>query len=167
MSLSKPWSALKRLSVASCALALGVVLGGIPMARADNPFVQTIYTADPAPMVYNGRVYVFTTHDEDGATWFDMHDWHVFSTNDMANWQDHGVVLSLDDFSWADLNAWAGQAVERNGKFYFYVPMRLNGAQMGIGVGVSDSITGPYTDARGSPLVADGEIDPTVFIDDD
>jgi beta-xylosidase len=137
------------------------------MARADNPFVQTIYTADPAPMVYNGRVYVFTTHDEDGATWFDMHDWHVFSTNDMANWQDHGVVLSLDDFSWADLNAWAGQAVERNGKFYFYVPMRLNGAQMGIGVGVSDSITGPYTDARGSPLVADGEIDPTVFIDDD
>lgn len=168
MSLSKPWSTLKRLtSTYGVALVLGLALTSLPSAKADNPIVQTIYTADPAPMVYDGRVYVFTTHDEDGATWFDMHDWHVFSTDDMANWQDHGAVLSLDDFSWADLNAWAGQVVERNGQFYFYVPMRLNNAQMGIGVGVSDSITGPYRDARGSPLVADGEIDPSIFIDDD
>ncbi|KAK0384969.1 hypothetical protein NLU13_7447 [Sarocladium strictum] len=168
MSLSKPWSTLKRLSITSGVLLLGLALHGVPTTvRADNPLVQTIYTADPAPMVHDGRVYVFTTHDEDGATYFDMHDWHVFSTDDMANWQDHGAVLSLDDFSWADLNAWAGQAIERNGKFYFYVPMRVTGSQMGIGVAVSDSITGPYADARGSPLVVDGEIDPTVFIDDD
>lgn len=168
MSLSKPWSTLKRLSASSGALfLLGLSLSSLPATKADNPIVQTIYTADPAPMVYDGRVYMFTTHDEDGADYFDMKDWHVYSTNDMANWQDHGAVLSLDDFDWADLNAWAPQAVERNGKFYLYVPMRLNGAQMGIGVGVSDSITGPYSDARGSPLVADGEIDPTVFIDDD
>ncbi|MGC9669609.1 family 43 glycosylhydrolase [Planosporangium sp. 12N6] len=137
-------------------------------AKADNPIIQTIYTADPAPLVHNGRVYLYTGHDEDGSTWFTMKEWRVWSSADMVNWTDHGSPLSLANFSWASANAWAGQAIYRNGKFYWYVPMtnRATGAYA-IGVAVSNSPTGPFTDAIGHPLVENGQIDPTVFIDDD
>ena len=95
-----------------------------PPPRADNPIVQHIYTADPAPLVYNGRVYLYTGHDEDGSTYFTMQEWRVWSSADMVNWTDHGSPMSLATFSWASANAWAGQAVYRNGKFYWYVPVR-------------------------------------------
>nr|WP_169732007.1 family 43 glycosylhydrolase [Glycomyces arizonensis] len=138
------------------------------MAKADNPIVQTIYTADPAPLVYDGRVYLYTGHDEDGSTWFDMREWRVWSSDDMVNWTDHGSPMSLDTFSWARQDAWAGQVVERGGEFYWYVPV-VNDAtgRMSIGVGVADNPIGPFHDALGHPLVENGEIDPTVFIDDD
>lgn len=137
-------------------------------AQADNPIIQTIYTADPAPLVYEDRVYLYTGHDEDGSTWFDMREWRVWSSEDMVNWTDHGSPLSTDTFTWASENAWAGQAVERDGEFYWYVPV-TNAATGGfaIGVAVADSPTGPFRDALGHPLVENGEIDPSVFIDDD
>ncbi|MFI7108214.1 glycoside hydrolase family 43 protein [Nonomuraea sp. NPDC050227] len=137
-------------------------------ARADNPIIQTVYTADPAPLVHNGRVYLYTGHDEDGSTWFTMKDWRVWSSADMVNWTDHGSPLSLTTFSWAKSDAWAGQTIYRNGLFYWYVPTtnRATG-RMAIGVAVSDSPTGPFRDALGRPLIENGEIDPTVFIDDD
>jgi arabinoxylan arabinofuranohydrolase len=136
-------------------------------ARADNPIVQTIYTADPAPLVYNNRVYLYTGHDEDNSTYFTMKEWRVWSSADMVNWTDHGSPMSVATFSWASQDAWAGQTVYRNGKFYWYVPVksRSTGA-MSIGVGVSTSPTGPFTDAIGRPLVSNGQIDPSVFIDD-
>lgn len=137
-------------------------------ARADNPIVQTDYTADPAPIVYNNRLYLFTGHDEDNATSYEMKEWLLFSTTDMANWQHHGSPMDLSTFSWASANAWAGQVVERDGNFYFYVPIRNRATDaMAIGVGVSDSIAGPFTDAIGGPLVENAQIDPTVFIDED
>ncbi|GAA4263303.1 family 43 glycosylhydrolase [Dactylosporangium darangshiense] len=157
------WRVLATAAGLLCAAAL------LPaVARADNPIVQTIYTADPAPLVYNGRVYLYTGHDEDGSTNYTMREWRVWSSADMVNWTDHGSPLSLASFSWASTNAWAGQAVYRNGKFYWYVPMtnRATG-RMAIGVAVSTSPTGPFSDALGHPLVETGEIDPTVFIDDD
>jgi hypothetical protein len=137
-------------------------------AQADNPIVQTIYTADPAPLVHDGRVYLYTGHDEDGSTWFTMKEWRVWSSDDMVNWTDHGSPLNIDTFSWARQDAWAGQAIERNGKFYWYVPV-INDATGGsaIGVAVADSPTGPFRDAIGRPLIANAEIDPTVFIDTD
>jgi len=145
-----------------CALAL------LPaVARADNPIVQHIYTADPAPLVHNGRVYLYTGHDEDGSTSFVMKEWRVWSSEDMVNWTDHGSPMNLATFSWADADAWAGQAIARNGKFYWYVPVRRRGGGMAIGVAVADSPTGPFRDAIGRPLVENSEIDPTVFIDDD
>lgn len=139
-------------------------------ASAINPFVQTCFTTDPAPMVHNDTLYVYTGHDEDNASFFEMYEWRVYSTTDMANWTDHGSPLSLEDFTWADDRAWAPQCIERNGKFYFYVPVhsKLSGG-MAIGVAVGDTPTGPFRDAIGGPLV-DGSwdyIDPTVFIDDD
>ncbi|WTZ05291.1 family 43 glycosylhydrolase [Micromonospora sp. NBC_01392] len=156
----------RRLALIASLLAM---IGLFPaIARADNPIVQTIYTADPAPLVYNGRVYLYTGHDEDNSTWFTMKEWRVYSSDDMVNWTDHGSPLSLATFSWAKQDAWAGQAIYRNGKFYWYVPMVVRATgQMGIGVAVADSPTGPFRDAIGRPLVSNGEIDPTVFIDDD
>ncbi|GAA3415021.1 hypothetical protein GCM10018952_37870 [Streptosporangium vulgare] len=137
------------------------------LARADNPIVQTVYTADPAPLVHNGRVYVYTGHDEDGSTYFTMRDWRVYSSTDMANWTDHGSPMSLATFAWADANAWAGHVTPRNGKFYWYVPVRNRATGgMAIGVAVGDSPTGPFRDALGHPLIENGEIDPNVFIDD-
>ncbi|WBB51135.1 family 43 glycosylhydrolase [Verrucosispora sp. WMMA2044] len=151
------------LASAACTIAL---LPGL--ARADNPIVQHIYTADPAPMVHDGRVYLYTGHDEDGSTYFTMRDWRVFSSADMVNWTDHGTPMSLATFAWADANAWAGHVIARNGKFYWYVPVRQrSNGQMVIGVGVADSPTGPFRDALGRPLVGNGEIDPHAFIDDD
>ncbi len=136
---------------------------------ADNPIVQTIYTADPAPFVYNDVVYAYFGHDEDGDHWyFDMRDWRLFSTTDMVNWTDCGVPMNLKTFSWARTDAWAGHVVYRNSKFYYYVPVRLQGEPFGIGVGVSDKPEGPFTDAIGKPLISgNGYIDPSVFIDDD
>jgi arabinoxylan arabinofuranohydrolase len=154
------------ITAALCVLALVPALPG--SARADNPIVQTIHTADPAPLVHNGRVYLYTGHDEDNSTWFTMKEWRVYSSADMVNWTDHGSPMNVATFSWASADAWAGQVIERNGKFYWYVPVtsRATG-RMAIGVGVSTSPTGPFTDAIGRPLVENGEIDPTVFIDGD
>lgn len=134
-----------------------------------NPVIQTNYTSDPAPMVYNDRVYLYTGHDEDGSTWFTMNEWRCYSSADMVNWTDHGSPLAYTDFEWARGDAWAGQCIERNGKFYFYVPINQKGAGMAVGVAVSDSPTGPFKDPLGHPLVqtGTGDIDPTVYIDDD
>lgn len=137
--------------------------------NSQRPIIQTKYTADPAPMVYNDTVFLYTTHDEDDAEGFKMQDWLLYTSTDMVNWTDHGVVASLKSFDWVkrDNGAWAEQVVERNGKFYMYCPIHGNG----IGVLVSDSPYGPFKDPLGKPLVWQKEhwddIDPTVFIDED
>lgn len=64
------------------------------------PVVQTEYTADPAPLVVGDTVYLYTTHDEDGADGFDMRDWLLYTSTDMVNWTNHGAVASLQDFKW-------------------------------------------------------------------
>ncbi|KFZ16201.1 hypothetical protein V501_02343 [Pseudogymnoascus sp. VKM F-4519 (FW-2642)] len=148
-------------------LSLGALLDRRGIATADNPIIQTIYTADPAPFIYDGRMYLFVDHDNNDASFFNMTNWHLFSTIDMANWQDHGEVMSLATFSWSISNAWAGQVIERNNKFYYYAPMQSSDGPMAIGVGVSDNILGPYTDALGKPLVENNGFDPTVWIEDD
>jgi len=138
--------------------------------NAQNPIIQTNYTADPAPMVHDGTVYVYTSHDEDQTVknFFTMNDWRCYSSTDMVNWTDHGAVLSYKDFSWSRGDAWAGQCVFRNGKYYYYLPVNQKNGGNAIGVAVSDSPTGPFKDALGKPLlIGYGYIDPTVFIDDD
>jgi arabinoxylan arabinofuranohydrolase len=136
---------------------------------AQNPIIQTIYTADPAPLVYKDTLFVYAGHDEDKSTWFVMKDWHVYATTDMVNWTDRGVGMSLKNFSWASKDAWAGQCIERDGKFYWYVPVNAKNGGMSIGVAVGNSPTGPFKDALGKPMISGGwgYIDPSVFIDDD
>lgn len=156
---------MKKTIILTAALAIAM------NSTAQNPFVQTWCTSDPAPMVHNGRMYVYTGHDEDNADFFWMQEWRVYSTDDMVNWLDHGSPLALESFSWADDRAWASQCVERDGKFYWYIcaHSRLSNG-MAIGVAVSDTPTGPFRDAIGKPLFENGSwdhIDPTVLIDDD
>lgn len=140
------------------------------LLAAQNPIVQTCYTSDPAPMVHDGTLYLYTGHDENNADFFWMHEWRVYSTEDMVNWTDHGSPLAIESFAWADDRAWAAQCIERNGKFYWYVCLHSKLTNtMAIGVAVGDRPTGPFKDAIGKPL-CDGSwdyIDPTVFIDDD
>ena len=138
---------------------------------AQMPVVQTKFTADPAPLVYDGKVFLYTTHDEDDARGYEfkMKDWLLYTSEDMVNWEDHGAVASLKDFKWydGDNGAWAEQVIERNGKFYMYCPIHGHG----IGVLVADSPYGPFHDPIGQPLVWQKEhwydIDPSVWIDDD
>ena len=91
-----------------------------------------MYTADPAPMVHDGTIYLFSGHDEDVGenNNFNMKNWVLATTTDMVNWTQHGVIASLRDFPWAakeisgwdgfDNGAWAPQAIERDGKWYLY-----------------------------------------------
>jgi hypothetical protein len=145
-----------------------------------NPIVKNMFTADPAALVYKDTMYVYTGHDEAvvGQNAYVMKDWHAFSTTDMVNWKDRGAVADINVFKWAKSDAWAGQCIERDGKFYWYLPVShktING--FAIGVAVSDSPTGPFVDAKGSALITNNmtttinstwdDIDPTVFIDDD
>ncbi|MHA7964847.1 family 43 glycosylhydrolase [Paenibacillus sp. CAU 1782] len=158
----------KLMSLIAVAALLMSMLSSV--AYADNPVVQTMYTADPAPLVYNDTFYLYTGHDEDNASFFTMKEWRVYSTTDMANWTDHGSPLDLTAFSWAKSDAWAAQVIQRNGKFYYYVTVSQQSGGYAVGVAVSDSPTGPFKDVLGKPLVANNgarAIDPTVFIDDD
>ncbi|MEJ2306885.1 MAG: family 43 glycosylhydrolase [candidate division WOR-3 bacterium] len=149
-----------------------------------NQIITDIFTADPAPLVYKDTVFLYAGHDEAPVekAEYVMHDWHIFSSTDMVHWTDRGACLSAKDFSWAGDHAYAGQCVYRDGKFYWYVPMghkkdRLSDGGFAIGVAVSDSPTGPFTDAIGTALIINemtkdqkhswDDIDPTVFVDDD
>lgn len=157
-------------------ISLGLCWTGVSFA--DNPVVQTKYTADPAPMVYKDTVYLYTSHDEDTSTAlgnFNMYNWLLYTSTDMANWTDHGIIAGTKapnkTFSWAqDNGAWAPQVIERNGKFYLYAPIVSTSGARTIAVAVADSPFGPFKDALNKGLVSTGtsdDIDPTVFIDDD
>jgi hypothetical protein len=149
-----------------------------PVFKADgNPIVTSIYTADPDAFVHDGRLYLDLDRDEAplGFNDFLMREWRVLSTDDLTHFTDHGVRMSLADFTWADANAWAPEMVERDGKFFWYVPVRkASDGSMSIAVAVGDSPLGPFRDALGHPLIdtttanhSAFDIDPTVLIDDD
>ncbi len=143
--------------------------------HAENPIIQTKFTADPAPVVVGDTVFLYTSHDEDDAFGFKMKNWLLYKSTDMVNWTDCGMVASLYDFPWADKaitgwegfenGAWAPQCIFHNGKYYLYCPVQGRG----IGVLVSDSPYGPFKDPLGKPLIGGkfDSIDPTILIDDD
>lgn len=146
-----------------------------------NPIIRHVFTADPAAMVYKGRVYIYTGHDEAsvGHNGYVMHDWLCFSSADMVNWTEHKPIpMDVKTFKWARDDAWASQVIERDGKFYWYAAMEhATIPGKAIGVAVSGSPVGPFVDARGTALVANDmtkvmkhpwdDIDPTVMIDCD
>lgn len=141
------------------------------IVTAQNPVITHMYTADPSARVFNDTLYLYPSHDRDDARWWDMVDYHVFSTTDMVNFKDHGSALHIDDISWAEKYAWAPDAIERDGKYYFYFPTD----QSNIGVAISDRPYGPFKDPLGKPLITKDSpgvvnnrdfIDPAVFIDD-
>lgn len=168
---------MKKLALASF-MAVGLASVG---AQAANPIITDVRTGDPAALVVKDKVYLYTGHDEakDNTKFYEMHDWLVFSSSDMVNWEAHGPRLNVSDFKWAKGDAWASQVIERKGKYYWYVAVRHNDTKPGfaIGVAVGDSPLGPFKDALGKALITNDmttdtpndwdDIDPSVFIDDD
>lgn len=149
-------------------------------ATAQNPFIIDQFTADPSARVFEGRVYVYPSHDilaREGrgrVGWFCMEDYHVFSSPDLTNWTDHGVIVSQNKVGWVDstsFSMWAPDCIYRNGKYYFYFPTRAKdtvsyGRGFSIGVAIADKPYGPFT-PQPAPIKDVRGIDPNVFIDKD
>lgn len=145
---------------------------------AQNPIIRNQFTADPTARVFNGKVYLFPSHDIPAPErfprkdWFCMEDYHVFSSSNLTEWTDHGVIVSQYNVNWVDTNSfsmWAPDCVERNGKYYFYFPANVNakyGKGFGIGVAVADKPEGPYV-PQPEPIKGVRGIDPCVLIDRD
>ncbi|UYQ93188.1 family 43 glycosylhydrolase [Chitinophaga horti] len=145
-----------------------------------NPIVRHVYTADPTALVHEGRVYLFTGHDEPppGVDDYVMHDWQCFSSGDMLQWQDHGSPLSAADFKWASGDAYASKVICYHDKFYWFVAVTNSAdSKSAVGVAVADVPYGPYQDALGRPLITHdmlpandnpkANLDPTVLLHDD
>jgi beta-xylosidase len=155
---------------------IGLILAaaaGSSAALAGNP-ISPRFNADPSPHVFAGKVYLYATNDQDNSgKYWDSTDWRLFTSKDLAHWDDAGSFLSVTVFKWArpDAKAWAPEAAYRNGKYYFYAP--VGGDK--IGVAIADHPEGPFVDAIGDALIdkardanAGAEpIDPAVLIDTD
>jgi len=155
---------------------------GMLCLQAQNPIIRDQFTADPSARVFNGKVYVFPSHDikaPEGKNlrkdWFCMEDYHVFSSENLSEWTDHGPIVSQYDAPWVDsasYSMWAPDCIECNGKYYFYFPantrvVNVNGRRgFGIGVAVADKPEGPYLFEKTNIEGIRG-IDPCVLIDKD
>ncbi|CAM3825337.1 family 43 glycosylhydrolase [Mucilaginibacter galii] len=149
--------------------------------KAQNPLITNQFTADPSARVFNGRVYVYPSHDikatpgHGRAGWFVMEDYHVFSSANLTDWTDHGMIVSQTRVPWADpasYSMWAPDCILRNGKYYFYFPTTTKPDSVGgrghfaVGVAVADAPTGPFKPEE-TPIKGVLGIDPNVFMDDD
>ncbi|MEO6313605.1 MAG: glycoside hydrolase family 43 protein [Chitinophagaceae bacterium] len=143
-------------------------------AAISQPLVQHIYTADPSAHVFNGKIYIYPSHDIDAGIAFDdlgshfaMEDYHVFSMDSPdAVATDNGVALHVNDVPWAAKQMWAPDAAYKNGKYYLYFPAKKADGIFQIGVAVSDSPTGPFV-PEPAAIKGSYSIDPAVFVDDD
>jgi hypothetical protein len=139
-----------------------------------QPLVKHIYTADPSAHVFDGKIFIYPSHDVDAGVPFDdlgghfaMEDYHVLSMDGMdSNVTDHGIALHVKDVPWADKQMWAPDATYRNGKYYFYFPAKKSDGFFQIGVAIGDSPEGPFNPEPG-PIKNSYSIDPAVFQDDD
>ncbi len=136
--------------------------------------VDHIYTADPAAHVFNGRIYIYPSHDietgipeNDNGDHFDMKDYHVLSMDDIeSDVVDHGVALHIDDVPWASRQMWDMDTAYKNGRYYMYFPAKDKTDIFRIGVAVSDKPEGPFI-PEPYPILGSYSIDPSVFQDDD
>ena len=146
---------------------------------AQNPIIKDQFTADPAARVFDGKVYLYPSHDipaneERGRIgWFCMEDYHVFSSENLTDWTDHGIIVSQDKVPWVNSKSyamWAPDCIYRNGKYYFYFPTPTRDTARGrgffIGAAVSDNPYGPFT-PQPEPIKNVRGIDPNLFIDKD
>lgn len=141
-----------------------------------NPVIRDQFTADPTARVFDGRLYLYPSHDipspiEKLREWFCMADYHVFSSDNLTDWTDHGVILSQERVPWVDSTSysmWAPDCVRKDGNYYFYFPAAPASGEKGfrVGVAISPTPTGPF---RPLPAPIDGimGIDPCVLVDDD
>jgi hypothetical protein len=136
--------------------------------------VDNMFTADPAAHVFNGKIYIYPSHDIDAGIpendlgdHFDMRDYHVFSLDDVeGEVTDHGVALAVKNISWAGRQLWDSDCAFKDGKYYLYFPLKDKTDIFRIGVAVSDKPEGPFT-PMDAPMKGSYSIDPCVFRDDD
>lgn len=143
---------------------------------ATNPLIMDQFTADPTARVFEGRMYVYPSHDikaPPGYTgkpnWFVMEDYHVFSSENLTDWKDHGVILTRSAVPWANQTEyamWAPDSVFKDGKYYFYFPAIAKTGGFRIGVATSDKPYGPFKPET-TPIEGVKGIDPSVLIDKD
>ena len=144
------------------------------LGAISDPLVSHIYTADPSAHVFNGKIYIYPSHDidarvpeDDLGSHFDMKDYHVLSMDSVGGKvTDHGVALDIKDIPWAGRQLWAPDAAFNNGKYYLYFPAKDKQDVFKIGVAVGDSPTGPFK-AEAKPIEGSFSIDPAVFKDTD
>jgi hypothetical protein len=155
-----------------CALA---ALLPLATAFATNPLIMDQFTADPTARVFEGKVYVYPSHDiptEPGKGrpgWFCMEDYHVFSSDNLTDWKDHGVIVSQTNVAWVNATTysmWAPDCVFKNGKYYFFFPAVAKAEGFRIGVAIADKPDGPFK-PEAEPIEGVRGIDPCVFIDKD
>lgn len=146
-------------------------------AGATNPLILDQFTADPTVRVFDGRLYLYASHDipvpagsAARPNWFCMEDYHAFSSDNLTDWQDHGVILTQTGVPWANpagYSMWAPDCVRKDGRYYFYFPTKpKEGDGFRIGVATSDSPTGPFT-PEAAPIEGVNGIDPCVLLDKD
>lgn len=149
-------------------------------SSGQNPIVRDQFSADPSARVFGDRVYVFPSHDilategKGRVGWFCMEDYHVFSSANLTDWTDHGMIVQQNKVPWVRPNSysmWAPDCVYRNGKYYFYFPTAPQdtityGRGFTIGIAFADKPEGPYT-PEATPIKGVRGIDPNVFIDKD
>lgn len=141
---------------------------------SDKPLITHLYTADPSAHVFDGRIYLYPSHDRetdrptnDNGDQYDMADYHVFSMDDVKGAvTDHGVALALGDIPWASTQLWAPDAATKHGKYFLYFPARDQSGLFRIGVAVGDNPAGPFA-AEPEPIPGSYSIDPAVLVDDD
>lgn len=139
-----------------------------------QPLVKHIYTADPSAHVFEGKIYIYPSHDIDAGDAFDdlgshfaMEDYHVLSMDSVdGEATDHGQALHVNDVPWASQQMWAPDAAEKNGTFYLFFPAKDHSGIFRIGVATSDSPVGPFV-PKPQPVEKSFSIDPAVFKDDD
>ncbi|MEM9261454.1 MAG: family 43 glycosylhydrolase, partial [Bacteroidota bacterium] len=139
-----------------------------------KPLVSHIYTADPSAHVFNGKLYIYPSHDidagipfNDNGDHFGMEDYHVLSVDEVTGvTTDHDIALHLKDVPWASRQMWAPDAAEKNGKYYLFFPARDQQQRFRIGVAVGNKPVGPFH-PEPSYLPGSYSIDPAVFKDDD
>lgn len=147
------------------------------LGNAQNPIIRNQFTADPTARVFEGKVYVYPSHDipspiERLKEWFCMEDYHVFSSENLTDWHDHGVIVSQENVPWVapeSYSMWAPDCVFKDGKYYFYFPSTLAGENnrgFSIGVAISDKPYGPFVPEE-KPIKGVSGIDPCVLIDKD
>ena len=145
---------------------------GVPLAlTAQNPVIRNQFTADPTARVFNNKVYLYPSHDikppvGQRQDWFCMEDYHVFSSENLTDWTDHGMIVTQNKVPWVRPNSysmWAPDCVYRNGKYYFYFPSSPNaGGGFAVGVAIADSPEGPFI-PEPEPIKGINGIDPCVL----
>ena len=155
---------------------LSFILMGVPLlAGAQNPIIRDQFAADPTARVFNNKVYVYPSHDilpPEGQRqdWFCMEDYHVFSSENLTDWTDHGVIVTQNKVPWVrpdSYSMWAPDCIERNGKYYFYFPSAPKGGMgFGVGVAIADKPEGPFV-CEPEPIKGINGIDPCVLLASD